>query len=137
MATRNQEDGDIIADINVTPLVDIVLVLLIIMMVTASYIVSQAIPMELPTATTAEQPQPRTLTVSLDDHGHLFLESQEVSWEELSARAHALAASDAEAHAVIAADRRASHGEFIRIVDVLRDAGIRRYAIDVSPEPEG
>jgi len=72
----NGGDDDLITGINVTPLVDVVLVLLIILMVTASYIVSKAIPMDLPHADTGQSDtQPRTLTVSIDQSGQLFLDA--------------------------------------------------------------
>ncbi len=128
------EEDDLITAINVTPLVDIVLVLLIILMVTASYIVSKSIPMDLPNAQSGEEGPPRTLTVSIDEEGGLYIDAEEVTWEQLSSRARSFAASEDEPRAVIAADRRVSHGEFIRIVDVLRTAGITRYAINVNPQ---
>ena len=135
MAASGQgDDDDIITAINVTPLVDIVLVLLIIMMVTASYIVSKSIPMDLPDSVTGDESPPRTLTVSIDADGQLYIDAEEVSWEELRSQARAFSAEEQEARAVIAADRRVSHGEFIHIVDILRDEGIMRYAINVNPQ---
>lgn len=135
MAAGGQGDDDeLITAINVTPLVDIVLVLLIILMVTASYIVSQSIPMDLPNADTGEDSEPSTFRVSLDETGQLFVGTEESDWEHLRVQARAFASSEAEPRAVIAADRRVSHGQFIRIVDVLRGAGIMRYAINVSPQ---
>lgn len=134
--TNGGGDGDeeIITAINVTPLVDIVLVLLIIMMVTASYIVSKSIPMDLPDASSGEDSPPRQLTVSIDAERQLYLESEPITWEELGRRARAFAAANTEPRAVIQADRSVSHGEFIRIVDVLRNARITRYAINVNPQ---
>ena len=128
------DDDEIITAINVTPLVDIVLVLLIILMVTASYIVSKSIPMDLPNADTGEEGPPRTLTVSIDEAGTLYIDADAVTWDQLRSRARSFAESESEPRAVIAADRRVSHGEFIRIVDVLRGAGITRYAINVNPQ---
>jgi len=133
-ASGQGDDDDIITAINVTPLVDIVLVLLIIMMVTASYIVSKSIPMDLPDSVTGDESPPRTLTVSIDADGQLYIDAEEVSWEELRSQARAFSAEEQEARAVIAADRRVSHGEFIHIVDILRDEGIMRYAINVNPQ---
>jgi biopolymer transport protein ExbD len=133
-ASGQGDDDEIITAINVTPLVDIVLVLLIILMVTASYIVSRSIPMDLPNASTGEEGPPRTLTVSIDQSGQLFLDAEEITWEQLRSRARRFAQEEAEPRAVIAADRRVSHGEFIRVVDLLRGAGITRYAINVNPE---
>ncbi|HJL18526.1 MAG TPA: biopolymer transporter ExbD [Sandaracinaceae bacterium LLY-WYZ-13_1] len=129
------DDDEIITAINVTPLVDIVLVLLIILMVTASYIVSKSIPMDLPNAQSGEEgAEPRTLTVSIDEGGQLYVDAEEASWDELEAAARRLAAEEDEPRAVIAADRDTTHGEFIRVVDVLRNAGVVRYAINVNPQ---
>ena len=133
-ASSGGDDEDIITAINVTPLVDIVLVLLIILMVTASYIVSKSIPMDLPNANTGDESPPRTLTVSIDEEGQLYVDAEEVTWDELRQSARRFSAAENEARAVIAADRRVSHGEFIRIVDILRDEGIMRYAINVNPQ---
>lgn len=127
-------DEDIITSINVTPLVDIVLVLLIILMVTASYIVSKSIPMDLPDAQSGEDSPPRQLTVSIDASRQLYLESEPITWEALGRQARSFARSNTEPRAVIQADRTVSHGDFIRIVDVLRTAGITRYAINVNPQ---
>ena len=133
-AGGQSDDDEIITAINVTPLVDIVLVLLIILMVTASYIVSKSIPMDLPNADTGDESPPRTLTVSIDADGQLYIDAEEVDWEQLRVQARTFAAEENEARAVIAADRRVSHGEFIHIVDILRDEGIMRYAINVNPQ---
>ena len=61
-----KDDDEMITAINVTPLVDVVLVLLIILMVTASYIASRSIPMDLPTADTGGGTPPRTLAISIN-----------------------------------------------------------------------
>ena len=126
-------DEDLITDINVTPLVDIMLVLLIIMMVTASYIVSKSIPMELPAADSGTESPPRTLTVSVDEAGVVYVDAEPTSWGDLPAAARRFAQAEEEPRAIIAADRRVSHGDFIRVVDILRTAGITRYAINVNP----
>lgn len=130
---RGDGDEELITDINVTPLVDIVLVLLIILMVTASYIVSKSIPMDLPNSSTGEESPPRTLTVSIDQESVLYVDAEPTSWDDLPAIARRFAQAEDEPRAVIAADRRVSHGEFIRIVDILRGAGITKYAINVNP----
>lgn len=127
-------DDELITAINITPLVDIVLVLLIILMVTASYIVSESIPMDLPNADTGEDSEPSTFRVSIDEDHQLFVGNDEADWDQLRSMARAFARDENEPRAVIAADRSVSHGEFIHIVDILRGAGIMRYAINVSPQ---
>lgn len=132
----NSDDEELITAINVIPLVDIVLVLLIILMVTANYIVSQNIPMDLPDAATGQPPDaaPKQLAISLDREGKLYVDGTEVTWEVLDQRARAFASEEKEPRAVIAADRNVTHGQFIRVIDLLRNAGVSRYAINVNPE---
>ena len=74
MAASASNDDEMITGINVTPLVDITLVLLVILMVTASYVVSKAIPMELPRGATGEA-TPTTLSVSIDREGRTYLDA--------------------------------------------------------------
>jgi len=131
-------DDELITAINVTPLVDVVLVLLIILMVTASYIVSRAIPMELPSASTGQPDQPaRTLTVSIDERSQLYVDAQPVADDALrgAVRRYVQSLSNrADARATIAADGRVPHSRFIQIIDVLRAESVTRFAINVRPE---
>ena len=78
MAAQAANDDDIITGINVTPLVDITLVLLVILMVTASYVTSRAIPVELPKGATGEG-TPTTLTISIDKDGKTFLDAETIA----------------------------------------------------------
>ena len=98
-------DDEMITGINVTPLVDITLVLLVILMVTASYVVSRAIPMELPKGATGEG-TPTTLTVSIDKDGKTFLDAEPIAEPALRARIKSAHDADPETRAVIAADGR-------------------------------
>src|SRR5262245_63660581 len=117
--TQGGGDDDLITSINVTPLVDVVLVLLIILMVTASYIVSKAIPMDLPHADTGQSDtQPRTLTVSIDQSGQIFLDAERVDRTQLRDRVRAYARNNDDARAVIAADGRVTHAQVVQIIDL-------------------
>ena len=127
------EDHGVIHDINVTPLVDVVLVLLIILMVTATAIVSRTIPMELPQATTGEQ-TPTTLAVSIDRDARLFLDAQEVSVDQLRVLVRQARQGNEELRAVIAADGRVPHAEVVRVIDLLRQEQVTKFAINVRPE---
>jgi biopolymer transport protein ExbD len=127
-------DDDLIVDINVTPLVDIVLVLLIILMVTASYIVSKTIPMELPRSATGENVPNRTLVVNIDQNGRMHLDDQPVDETGLRRRAREAYTADREARAVIAADGRTKHSSVVRVIDLLRQERITKFAINVRPE---
>ena len=133
---RSGDDDDLITDINVTPLVDVILVLLIILMVTATAIVSKTIPMELPKAATGEQ-TPATLAVSIDQAGQVFLDTIPVTSEELRTKVRAARETDPEIRAVIAADGRIAHANVVTVIDILRQEQITKYAINVRPEEIG
>jgi biopolymer transport protein ExbD len=133
MAAAAHNDDDLITGINVTPLVDITLVLLVILMVTASYVVSRAIPMELPKGATAET-TPTTLSVSIDRDGKTFLDAEPIAEPALRQRIRQAHQGDPETRAVIAADGRASHAQVVRVIDLLRRENVTRFAINVDPE---
>lgn len=130
------EDDELITEINVTPLVDVVLVLLIILMVTATAIVSKTIPMELPKAATGEQ-TPSTLAVSIDQSGQVFLDTIPVDAEELRAKVRAAREADGDLRAVIAADGRIAHAKVVQVIDILRQEQVTKFAINVRPEEIG
>ena len=87
MAGSASENDDEITGINVTPLVDVMLVLLIIFMVTATYIVNQSINVALPKAETADTEQKsKNLAFVLDAKGALYLDGKPISHEEIAAK---------------------------------------------------
>jgi biopolymer transport protein ExbD len=133
MAATACNDDDIITGINVTPLVDVTLVLLVILMVTASYVASRSIPMELPKSATAES-TPTTLTVSIDKDGHTFLDAEAIDEATLQNKIRAARRADAETRAVIAADGRVNHARVVRVMDLLRRENVTKFAFNVDPE---
>ncbi len=133
MAATAHDTDDLITGINVTPLVDITLVLLVILMVTASYVASKAIPLDLPKGATAES-TPVTLSVSIDKDGKTFLDAVPVDDATLRARVRSARSADPEARAVIAADGRAAHAHVVHVMDLLRREDVTKFAINVDPE---
>lgn len=129
------DDDDLITAINVTPLVDVVLVLLIILMVTATAIVSKTIPMELPTAQTPEDTPttPTTFAISIDADGTLYLDREPITADALRTRVRAARESDPEVRAIIAADGRIQHANVVRVIDLLRQERVTKFAINVRP----
>ena len=140
------DDDDLISDINVTPLVDVVLVLLIILMVTATAIVSKTIPMELPSASTSEPAEvtPTTLHISIDEEGQLFLDRdaegqvlgdvEEVTADQLRARVVIARDADPDVRAIIVGDGRIAYARVVRIIDILRQLEVTKFAINVAAE---
>ena len=127
------DDDDLITGINVTPLVDITLVLLIIFMVTTTYIVNPSIHVDLPKAATADKTQPSTASVVITRDGELYLNGKRSTEEALTAHCRAELAEDKELQVVVAADRETRHGDVVHIVDVVKAAGVTRFAINTEP----
>jgi biopolymer transport protein TolR len=134
MASTARRRG-IIAEINVTPLVDIMLVLLIIFMLTAQLIMRQAIEIDLPKAAQATTVKPTTLSITLAADGSLSLDNNRVGAAELRAGiAKAVAADPAHPpQAMIAADKRVAHGRVVWVLDLVKSLGITSFAIEIDP----
>lgn len=127
MASVQNSDEEITA-INVTPLVDVTLVLLIIFMVTAKLINGQGIPLDLPKAKTAGATQ-TVLNVSIDAQGGVLANGSKVRDDaELKSRARAALRDNPELRTVISASESARHGEVMHVLDTVRDAGITKVA---------
>jgi biopolymer transport protein TolR len=127
------QDGDQeIAAINVTPLVDITLVLLIIFMVTATYVVKDAIQVDLPRAASGGESVGPTLAFAVDRDGKLYVDGAPATPESAREAVRAALARSAEARAVISADRSVSHGRVVEVIDLVKREGLTRFAIDVE-----
>ena len=126
------DDGGIISEINVTPLVDITLVLLIIFMVTARFIVNKAITVQVPKAVSGEQVK-TTLGLTLDASRVLYLNGEKMDDRQKVADYVAGAArANPEIQAVITADRTVPHGEVIALIDLVKVAGVKNFALTVE-----
>lgn len=129
----NDEDDGLISAINVTPLVDVVLVLLIIFMVTARIIHSQGLPMDLPKAAKGDAIQ-TVFSVELTAEGKTVVDSQEVQDEgAIQQLAKTALTQNSDLRAVIRADTKVEHGRVIHVLDLLKRAGISKIAFAVSP----
>lgn len=130
-----QNTDDEITGINVTPLVDVTLVLLIIFMVTAKLIAGQGIPLDLPKAKTAGATQ-TVLNVAIDAKGLVLANGEQVNDDaELRRRAGKALKENPELRTVISASASASHGNVMHVLDTVRDAGITRVAFAADKLP--
>ncbi len=129
----NSSSDESITGINVTPLVDVVLVLLVVLMVTASYLASRAIPLDLPSGKTGEATT-ATLTVSLSKAGALYVDGVPASSAELRQKLITARQRDPELRAVIAADGAVPHRQVIGVIDLLRQERVERFAINVDAD---
>jgi biopolymer transport protein ExbD len=133
MASNETDEDDIISGINVTPLVDVTLVLLIVFMVTAKIIVSQGMPMDLPKAATGEEVQ-NIFSVELTVDGKTRIDSMPVAGDDaISELARQAKAKNKDIRAVFRIDKKVEHGRVVRVMDLLRQAGVSKLAFAVTP----
>ena len=127
------DEAPMIVGINVTPLVDITLVLLIIFMVTASYIVSPAIKVDLPKAASGSDQTKTTLSVTISKDNAVYLNGERSSDAGIVAFIQGELPKNPDLQAIIAADKAVTHGDVIHIIDLVKRSGVHRFALNVDP----
>jgi biopolymer transport protein ExbD len=120
-----------IVGINVTPFVDITLVLLIIMMVSSTYIVSQTLKVELPKTATSDQGTPRTAVVTIHHDGALLFNDQPTTVQSLSESLAAMRKKE-DISLVVTADKAAQHGRVVEVIDAAKSVNVTKFAINVD-----
>lgn len=132
-ASSSNDDDGMVSGINITPMVDITLVLLIIFMVTAKIIVSQSMPLDLPKAASGQQIQ-TIFSIQLRSTGETNVDSKKVPGDEsVLALAREAKAKNDDLRAVIQADQAVTHGRVIHVLDLLKQAGVAKIAFGVTP----
>ncbi len=132
MAGSSHDDDDTITGINVTPLVDVTLVLLIIFMVTASFIVAPAVKVELPQVSKADEPPSRSLHFLVDQSGAVYLNDKRVEESKVLGLVQKEVAANADVQVLVSADKKVAYGDVIRLLDLVRSAGVKKFAISVE-----
>ena len=116
------------SDINVTPLVDVMLVLLIVFIVTAPLLM-QAVPVKLPqTAASAPLTPAKQVQLSIDSAGKIYLDTQPVEPEQLRDRLQALRKRDPELNVQLMADERIPYGQVAKVMGIVQQAGIAKLS---------
>ncbi len=128
---RDEEVADLapLAEINVTPFVDVMLVLLVIFMVTAPLMMA-GVPLRLPKTAAARVAEPRQpIVLSIDRVGHVFIGEREVPAAALPARLHRMAAAAPDQTVYIRADRALSYGAVMQTMGAVAAAGFSRISL--------
>ena len=126
---------DALAEINVTPLVDVMLVLLIISMVAAPML-QRGINLELPATKSATEIKESRIVVSVDRDARIRINDRPVHAELLEARMQTLARTDPDETVFLRADRLLPYGEVLLVMDKIRGAGVTRIALVTVPLTE-
>jgi biopolymer transport protein ExbD len=132
-STRSANDSNGIVEINVIPLVDIILVVLIIFMVAAPLVMKPKIDINLPKSTTAQVDKDKTrMKVVLGKKGELFVDSQAVTLEGLTAEAKKHARLGPESSALLIADKDATLEMVTQLVDAIKTGGVQKVAFSIQ-----
>jgi biopolymer transport protein ExbD len=133
VSLMKQEDDEIIAEINITPLVDIMLVLLITFMLVSSLVDFSAIKLELPKAATGEDVKIESISIVITKSGEYYLSGDPVtSFDELKQAVTDKKRQNPDVQAIISADTNVSHGRVIKVIDLIRKLDISKFAISVE-----
>jgi biopolymer transport protein ExbD len=123
---------DPIAEINIVPFVDIILVVLIIFMITTPFIVKPSININLPKAASGQDTTPSQLTVSVTADGKTLLNGKPATDDDITTFAKSAIEKKPETQAIISADKDVPHGRVIGVIDLIKTAGISKFAITID-----
>jgi biopolymer transport protein ExbD len=125
------------SEINVTPLVDVMLVLLVIFLITAP-LMGSALRLDLPATESAASPAPiNSLSLSIDPQGLIFIDDKPVALEALPAVLAMQASTDASVEVQLRADQSVPYGRVAEVMGLLQKAGLTKVALAVqAPAPK-
>lgn len=126
------KDEASITDINVTPMVDILLVVLIIFMATAPMISNRAIKVDIPKAARHERTATEALQIAYNGKREIFLSGKKVETSELSAALSRKVALAPNIHVTLSGDKALAYGEIVSLLDLIRGAGVRKIGLEVQ-----
>ncbi len=128
----NHSDDEPIAAINIVPLVDIILVVLIIFMVTAPLVLKPTIDVNLPKASTGDETPPTPLNIAITQDGRISLNGQPADPESLAAFVAKTVAEKPDTPAILQADKGITLDRLTEIIDLVKSAGVKRVAFSIE-----
>jgi biopolymer transport protein TolR len=134
VAVNVQDSDEEITGINLTPLVDVVLVLLIIFMVTANFIVKDSMEVDLPRAANGGETVQGLVSIVMDKDAKLFLDGAEVTEPELLDRVSLSLKKEPDTRAIISADQALNYGRVMHLIDAVKGQGIAKFALNIQKD---
>ncbi len=129
MKIKSFSDADDNAQVDLTPLIDVVFILLIFFILSASFVQDKLIPVDRPSAQSSEQSVGKTLQVTLDKQGQLWFKNDTVSIKQLAELARIKSLEETNITAILNADEAVSAGKLVQVIDALRLAGVEHVAV--------
>lgn len=133
MAGKIDSNDDGINEINITPFVDVVLVLLVIFMVTAPVMLKESLKVNLPKTLTSDiSAKAATIGVAITKEGQVVLSGRLLSEQGLNEELARIASQAPETNFLISADTDSKHGDVVRLIDLLKKNGLNKFALQVE-----
>ena len=125
----------ILAEINITPFTDVILVLLIIFMIATPLLLQSSIRIKLPKASTAQPVEnPQTVSITITNEGLVYLNATMVTKKELKSKIIALHKENPELNTFLRIDKSVSFQEIVDVLDILRELEVKNLDIAMTPK---
>jgi biopolymer transport protein ExbD len=121
--------------INIAPLVDVIFLLVIFFAVSTTFLETAGLKLELPTSSSTAKREPLDLTILLAADGTLSFRGEQVSREQLGSRLRQVLADSDRKIVVLRADRSTAHGDVVKIMDLIREAGAEGLTVAARSSP--
>ena len=122
----------LMAEINITPFTDVVLVLLIIFMITTPLMLQPGIKLKLPNVKAAETETGKTINIMIDAAGAIFLNEQKIELAEVKSTVSTRLISNPDMPVIVKADKEVKYDAVIQVIDAAKQAGAKRFALGVE-----
>ena len=129
---RNVSDEN---EVNLTPMLDVIFIMLIFFIVTTSFVKESGIEVSRPSAKTAVSLDKASIFIAINDKGQIFLQNRKIELEAVRANIEKLHAESPEGAVVIQADTNSETGILIQVMDQIRDANVTNISVAASPSP--
>lgn len=120
------------AEINITPFTDVVLVLLVIFMITTPIILQSGIKVQLPRASSAEAESSKNVVISIDTAGNIFVEKRKIPLDGLKEELTAVLGSKPDSAIIIKGDKEVKYDTVIQVLDTAKQCGAKKFALGVE-----
>jgi biopolymer transport protein ExbD len=129
---QSSQNDEPIAEINVVPLVDIILVVLIIFMISAPMLMKPALPIELPKGESGEILKDETLAIIVTQEGSLYIDGHLMSQDAFTDFVKVKVSQNPDIMATISADQNSMHGAVVKVMDRIKSLGIKKFGITID-----
>jgi biopolymer transport protein TolR len=128
---RRRRKPNLMAEINITPFTDVVLVLLIIFMIATPFIYQSSMMVELPQASMPEE-KPQDIVITINAQGNVFLDDEEVELDSLQQRVTAMVENEPNLSVIVNGDKNVRYNAVIQVMDVLKQSGVTNPGLGIE-----